>query len=56
MVSNDLLILRGMIVSAPEADQKAIKECADKIKLAIADYGDNGLVALALVGLENQDG
>lgn len=52
----ELLILKGLMADMPEADVISIKECAGKLKSIISEYGDLGLFALGLVGLESQDG
>lgn len=56
MVSPELLMIRGVIASLPEAERSLAIECAEKLRLVIGEYGDVGMCALALVALEKQDG
>ena len=56
MANTELLILKGYISDMPESDKAKIKECADKIRADIAEYGDHGIIALTLVGAEMSDG
>lgn len=47
-----LYMLRGVIDEAPAEDKQKIGEAAEKIRVVIAEYGDNGKIAVALVGAE----
>lgn len=47
-----LLMLQGAISNAPEDSQKKIKLAAESIRKIIDDNGEEGQVALALVGAE----
>jgi hypothetical protein len=38
----------------PDADKARVMQCADGIRSLVAGYGDHGYMALALVGLENE--
>jgi hypothetical protein len=49
-----LTMIRGVIAELPTEQQAQVKECADKLRAAIAEYGENGTVAMALVGAEEQ--
>lgn len=51
MSQTELFIIKGMIASLPEEDQKKVFECADAINLTIDQFGDMGIMAMALVGL-----
>lgn len=55
MTNPALLMIKGLISEFPEEDRKKVEECAAKLRAAIEEYGDQGLVALALVGIENQE-
>lgn len=48
------LQIRGLISTMPKEQQDKIFEAYTAI-LAIADKGDDGLIALALVGTEKQE-
>lgn len=56
-MANDIerLVIKGTIAELPEADRAKVEECAEKLRQAIGEYGPFGLVALALVVVE-QDG
>jgi hypothetical protein len=47
-------MIHGIISQMPKDTQAKIHECADKLRAAIAEYGENGTVAMALVGAEEQ--
>jgi hypothetical protein len=47
-----LLILRGSLLDLPEAQQAQVKECAGKLREVLGAYPGTGLIAMALVGLE----
>lgn len=47
-----LLLLKGAISEASPAEQAKINSAADKLRAVVAEYGDEGTVALALVGSE----
>lgn len=48
----DLLLLKGAMYELAPAEQEKVKECAEKLRSVIVEYGDHGLLALALVGIE----
>ena len=47
-----LMLLRGAIAGLTEDQQVKVKECAEKIRAVVAEYGDAGSFALGLVGAE----
>jgi hypothetical protein len=47
-----LLLLRGVLSELPKAQQKKIEAIAGTIRRIIEANGDEGLMALALVGAE----
>jgi hypothetical protein len=47
-----LMLMRGMIVSLPEEQQGQIKEVAARLREIIADNKEIGLIALSVVGAE----
>lgn len=47
-----LLLLMGALAGMDRADQEQVKSCADKLRSVIAEHGDNGILALGLVGAE----
>lgn len=48
---NRLLIL-GAIADLPQDDQEKIRECHQKLKAVVEEYGDCGCIALSLLGTE----
>ena len=49
----NLLIVKGMIASMPDTDQKLVFECADRVNEALGPYGKEvGLIVLALITSE----
>ena len=46
------LLLSGMISKMPEEEQKKTRECAEKIRAVVKEYGDCGTIALTLLSLE----
>lgn len=52
MSSRELLEIKGALSEMPEAEQAKIKECADTLRKIIAEAGDDGIVALAIVAME----
>jgi len=51
-MQNQILMLKGAISMMSPEDQAAINECVTKLNELVDIYGDNGPIALALVGLE----
>lgn len=51
-MTDDVLRIAGAIAQLPERDQARVKECAERLRKAITESGDAGLLALALVGAE----
>lgn len=49
------LVIKGAIAELPEPDRLKVEACADRMRQALAEFGEAGLLALALVVLE-QDG
>lgn len=49
-----LLLIRGQIASLPEDEQIRVKAIAETFRNALKSGGDHALVALALVGAEQQ--
>lgn len=49
------LIIKGAIAELPEGERKQIESCAEKLRQVLAEYGQHGQVALALV-VSEQDG
>jgi hypothetical protein len=47
-------MIRGIISEMPKDEQTKVHECAAKLRETIAEYGENGTVAMALVGAEEQ--
>lgn len=50
--NTQLLMLRGLIVSLEAEDQAKINEVADKLRTLMAEAGDYGALAIALVAAE----
>jgi len=50
-----LLMLKGMLSEFTDEQQKKIEECAAKLRSTIEEYGSEGLMALAMIGLEKQE-
>lgn len=46
------LILKGVIAEASPAVQEKVRAAADKVRTVVAEYGDAGKVAIALVASE----
>jgi len=46
------LMFKGAIGEMSEAEQDRVRECADKLRTMIKEYGDHGLIAMALVAIE----
>jgi hypothetical protein len=51
---NDLLILKGMISDLPEERKNKINAVIAALKDLIKNAGDDGIIALAYVGIESQ--
>jgi len=51
-VNKDLLMLKGIISEMPQEDQDKIKNCKIFLDDLVDSYGSNGLLALAVIGLE----
>ena len=49
------LIIKGIVSDMPEADRTKIKECEEKIRALLKEYGEHGLMALAVVGSEQSE-
>lgn len=47
-----LLLLKGAITDLPLESQQKVQEAKEKLSAIIKDFGDEGRVALALVGME----
>lgn len=47
-----LLMLKGIISDLPEEDKMKINAAHSMIKNIVAEYGDNGQIALGLAGAE----
>lgn len=45
-----LLMLKGMISDLSADQQDKVQECAARLSATIAEYGELGLIAIALVG------
>ena len=45
-------MIKGVIVELPEAQRSKVTEAYGKIKAAMAEYGEMGDVAVALIGAE----
>lgn len=54
-MSAALLILNGMLADAPQESRDKVQEARDKIVAIVQEFGDEGLVALAMVGAEFED-
>ena len=50
----ELLAMRGLVASLPDEQRAAVNRCAESIREAVADAGEIGQIALALVGIELQ--
>ena len=46
------LLIQGAIADLPQDEQEKVKECHEKLKALIDEYGDCGCIALALLGTE----
>ena len=49
---SELLMLKGMISEMPKETQDKIKQAVQEIVATIEEFGEEGLIALALVGGE----
>lgn len=49
-----VLLLRGLIASLSEDEQRQCMECVGMIRAIVGEYGDQGKVAALLVGAEIQ--
>lgn len=47
-----LLLLRGVISELPTEDQIKIKQARQELEAVLLKHGDNGMLALALIGCE----
>jgi hypothetical protein len=47
-----LLLIRDTLASLDKPDEERVEECAAKLRELMAEYGDHGPMALALVGAE----
>lgn len=47
-----LLMLKGTIAEAPKETQGEIEQIANRIRAIVKEHGDEGAIALALVGAE----
>ena len=47
-----LLMLKGLISQMPTEDIERIDQCVLRIRSIVAEFGDNGRIALALLGAE----
>lgn len=43
------LIIKGVVAELPQSDREKVEACADKLRQVIAENGQFGFVALALV-------
>jgi hypothetical protein len=48
-------MLKGIISEMPADQQAKVHEAAEKLRAVTAEYGDAGLIALALVGIEKSE-
>lgn len=48
------LLLKGMLSELPEAQRAHIELVAEQLRQVIKDAGDDGFMALAIVGFEAQ--
>lgn len=46
------LMIRGAVAQLPQEDQMRIVECEAKIRALIAEYGEAGRMAIALIGAD----
>lgn len=49
------LVIKGAIAELSEAERLKVEACADRLRQVLAEFGAPGLIALALVVVE-QDG
>lgn len=47
-----VMVLKGVVSELPETQRNQVHSAADKIRAVVADAGDVGGIALALVGSE----
>ena len=47
-----LTMMRGAIAGLPEEQQAKVKECAEKLRALVKEYGDEGKCACGMVGAE----
>lgn len=50
-----LLVMKGVISELEEADQKKVKDMAEQLRQIINSDRERGLIALTIVGLEEQE-
>lgn len=48
-----ILEIKGLISELPERQRSKVNECAEELRSVIKKYGDEAMIALALVGIEN---
>lgn len=48
----ELTLIKGIVADLPDADQERIKECADKLRGILVEYGKHAGVALPMIVAE----
>lgn len=54
-----LLMVKGIVSDLSADAQAKVRECHTRLQAVVTEYGDEGLIALAMLGLEssaNEDG
>lgn len=51
-VETALCLIRGAIAGLPEADQARVRDIVAQLRAIVAEHGEHGLAALALLGAE----
>lgn len=55
-IQQEYYALKGMVASLPKEQQDTINACKQELNAILERYGDEGLIAFALVGIERQQG
>lgn len=49
------LMLRGLLLEMPQENRDRVLECVEKIKAAVKEAGDEGVIALSMAATEMGD-
>lgn len=48
-----LLMMKGVVSDLPAEAQMKVRACLEQLRAVVTEHGDEGLIALALLGLES---